>query len=137
MKLTVKRFYFSDKATIGELLIDGKRFCFTLEDKDRHLEDNPEDKVFGETAIPRGTYAVGIRYSPHFKAEVPWVKDVPGYEWVLIHWGNKPEDTEGCLLVGDAYTEDWVSNSRATSHKLFNKIMLAVNNDEEVTLEVL
>ena len=53
MNLTLNRYRFSEKATIGKLEV-GSFFCYTLEDKDRFLETNPEGKVYGETAIPRG-----------------------------------------------------------------------------------
>lgn len=37
MKLTLKRKFPSDKYTVGELFIDGKFFCNTIEDKVRKL----------------------------------------------------------------------------------------------------
>lgn len=136
LQLLVQRAEFTDKSTIGQLLKNDRFYCYTLEDPDRYLEDNPDAKIPGNTAIPRGVYEIGLRYSPHFKTEVPWLKDVPGYEWVLIHWGNKPEDTEGCILVGDMYTTDWISHSRATFERLFRDIKAAIDAGERVTLEV-
>jgi hypothetical protein len=136
MRITVQRTVFSDKSTIGQMLINDRFFAYTLEDVDRKLEDDPDAKVYGETAIPRGVYKVDTRYSPHFKAVVPWLKDVPGYEWVLIHWGNKPEDTDGCILVGDAYADDWISHSRATWSKLMKMIDAAIDIEEDIMLEV-
>ena len=31
-----------------------------------------------------------------------WVRDVPGFEYILIHTGNTDEHTAGCLIVGDS-----------------------------------
>lgn len=134
MLLTVDRFEFTEKSTIGRLLIDGEFFCYTLEDKDRKLEDGGE-KVYGETCIPRGLYTVSTRPSPKF-GWVPWIISVPQFEWVLMHWGNKPEDTEGCILVGDSYTTDWISHSRATFNKLMVKIEAAIDAGDFIEIEV-
>jgi hypothetical protein len=135
MRITVQRTTFTDKSTIGQLLIDDRFFCYTLEDVDRHMEDGGE-KVYGETAIPRGVYDLTLRDSQKFGL-VPWIKNVPGFEWVLIHWGNKPEDTEGCILVGDEYLSDWISHSRSTFGKLMNNIEDAIADCECIKLEVI
>ncbi len=89
-------------ATLGSLYIDGVRLCDTLEDEVREQLDQPVGtwKVKGQTAIPAGRYRVALRQSPRFGRMLPWLQDVPGFEWVLIHAGNKSVDTEGCLLVG-------------------------------------
>ena len=79
--------------TIGSLSIDGKKFCDTLEDRVRDLNkngvfDGDEKKVYGETAIPYGTYDVVVDYSPKFKRELPRLQNVRHFEGILIHRGN-------------------------------------------------
>ena len=74
MNLTLTRFDIQETRTIGNLQIDGLDYsCFTLEDKDRDLyqqtplHDIVRAKVFGETAIPYGTYEVAVTWSNRFK----------------------------------------------------------------------
>lgn len=80
--------------------------------------------------------------SPKFKDRVwakpyggklPRLENVPGYEGVLIHVGNKPADTLGCILVGQNKVKGQVINSTAT----FNKLMEALkdNNGVEITIK--
>ncbi len=38
-------------------------------------------------------------YRPH---DVIWITDVPGFRYILLHWGNTDDDTDGCLIVGSA-----------------------------------
>ena len=89
-------------ATLGSLYIDDVRCFETLEDQLRELAGTPVAawKVKGETAIPSGRYRVSMRHSPRFGRVLPWIQDVPGFEWILIHAGNRTVDTEGCIVVG-------------------------------------
>lgn len=135
MKLLVQREMFSDKSTIGTLYVDGVKECHTLEDKDRHLEEGGE-KVYGETAIPRGIYKVVITYSNRFKKPMPLLVDVPGFEGVRIHPGNTAEDTHGCILVGVGIGQDTLYNSRQAYERLFNKLEAAESIGDEITIEV-
>lgn len=50
---------------------------------------------------------------------MPHVIPVPGFEGILLHWGNSPADTEGCLLVGQKRDVDYIANSRAIFDPLF------------------
>lgn len=136
MKLELHRFEFTDASSIGRLIIDCVPFCFTLEDTDRALETNPEAKVYGKSAIPRGTYRVMISFSQRFKKELPILLNVPNFEGVRIHPGNGPEDTEGCILVGNSWRRDWVGNSRATFANLMEQLEEAYERGEVIELEI-
>lgn len=134
MELIVKRTTRTEKSTIGELWIDGKFFCYTLEDKDRGLKqtDAPErikaKKVFGATAIPSGRYEVKLTYSNRFKKVMPQVMNVPGFEGIRIHAGNTDKDTEGCLLVGIQKVVDKI----ILSQKAFGGLLLLIKESIEV-----
>ena len=99
MKLRVERRFLKPEYTIGRLDVDGKFFCDTLEDRVRDL--SREKKIAGETAIPAGCYEVVVNWSPRFRRRLPRLLNVPGFEGILIHRGNTPEDTAGCILVGE------------------------------------
>lgn len=120
MKLLLKRLHKTDKSTIGELSIDGKFEAYTLEDVER------KDKVFGKTAIPKGTYEVVMTMSNRFKRMMPLLLNVPNFEGVRIHSGNKPEDTEGCLLLGTTRGVDFIGGSRDAIAKFYPKLEQAL-----------
>lgn len=107
--IRVKRKFLGETYTIGEMSINGIKFCDTLEDKVRNL--TTEAKVYGKTAIPKGTYNVKMRYSPRFKRRLPEIENVPHFTGVLIHRGNTEDDTSGCILLGDNTSTGRVTNS--------------------------
>lgn len=135
MELLVKRKQFSDKATIGQMFIDGNAFCFTLEDKVR----SAGVKIPHETAIPAGSYSVVIGHSNRFNRDMPRVQNVPGFEGILIHYGNTDKDTDGCILVGNTSSgDDFIGSSRDAFGRLFDKlnaaqgpIVLTITNEPE------
>lgn len=128
MVVTVQRKYLTPTETIGELYIDGKFYCYTLEDTKRGI------KVKGKTRIPAGTYILKKRYSPRFspvyKHDMLWVTNVPGYEFILIHPGNTNTDTEGCLLVGENIGKNAILNSKAAYKKIYPVISAAIDKGE-------
>ena len=126
MILQLVRKEFRDESTIGELSIDNVFECFTLEDAVRPV------KIPGRTAIPAGTYEVAVTFSDKFQKLLPLLMNVPNFEGVRIHPGNRPEDTEGCILVGTTKgpEPDFIGNSRAAFAELFPKIQAATAGEK-------
>lgn len=152
MKLTVFREPAKDTFTPGTLYIDGEFFCSTLEDLDRGLTQDmtigeiQSKKVYGETAIPKGTYGVTTKVvSPKFSkypfymevcnGRLPRLLDVPGYEGILIHVADgwkKDKLLAGCIGIGERQSDGSLLNGKETFRKLWEKI----KNQNELTIEI-
>lgn len=151
MEIMLRRTAKKDAYTIGKLYIDGVYFCDTLEDTDRDLKQSmaPSEiakiKVKGSTAIPVGIYKVTTSViSPRLSKEkfyvtnckgghVPRLLNVPGFEGVLIHAGNVPADTDGCILLGQNKVVGQVINSKDTCIKFYQKVFSC---EEPITITI-
>lgn len=131
MEIKVDRKYKKAKYTIGKMYIDGEYLCDTLEDTVRDLSH--EKKVAGLTAIPAGRYLVTLTYSPKFGRELPLLHDVPYFTGIRIHRGNVPEDSSGCILVGENKAKGMVLNSTPYEKALVKKIKEA---KEDIYIEI-
>ena len=152
MKLLVDRKWKENSYTIGKLYIDGQEFSDTLEDRDRGLSDSmslneiSKKKVYGQTAIPTGTYEVQMTYSTKFanrtwgrkyNGKVPQLMSVKGYSGVRIHPLNTAKDTLGCIGVGKNTSKGMITGSTAYYYKLLDKYILpALNRKEKVTITI-
>lgn len=149
MNLEVLRYSSAKDSTLGALFDitngDRKFLCYTLEDEYR------ENKIMHETRIPAGTYKITLRtvggfhqrYSSRFSDihhGMLWVRDVPNFEYILIHCGNNDDDTSGCLLVGETQTSNadgndgFVGGSTRAYKNIYPQIAKAIQNKEEVTI---
>ena len=106
-QLTVYREIFSKESTIGQLYLNGKFLCYTLEDVARQ----EGLKIYGETAIPQGTYKVIVNRSNRFQRDMPLLLEVPMFEGIRIHGGNTDQNTLGCVLVAHNKTIDKIYGS--------------------------
>lgn len=128
--MELRRIYFGKTATIGELYLDGVRECHTLEDPVRDGDDGilqKEEKIYGETAIPAGRYEIILSFSNRFNRLLPLLLNVPHFQGIRIHPGNKPEHTHGCILVGnwEGGDKEIIGDSRATFARIFVRILEA------------
>ena len=144
MHILFTRNHSTDDYTLGMLLdvTKGIKFlAYTLEDEHRDV------KVKGETRIPAGKYNITLRtegghhqryeekYGSMHKGML-WVRDVPGFEWILIHTGNTDEHTAGCLLVGNSSDlKGFIGSSVNAYKRIYPPIAKALENGEEVTIE--
>ncbi len=129
MKLELRRTDLLTGCTLGELFINGRFECYTLEDK---VRDNGV-KVYGSTAIPKGTYDLSVTFSNRFQKQLPLLHDVPGFEGVRIHTGNTNQDTEGCILVGRVKRQTSIEESRLA----FSHLLPQLESADSITLRIL
>lgn len=136
MHIKVVRHTHTPLSTTGDLYVDGELLCHTLEDPVREIGPNGEGKIWGATAIPPGTYKVEVSWSPKFQRLMPRVMDVPHFSGILIHKGNTPENSLGCVLVGMAPGEDCIGQSSIAFNLLWPKLLDATDAKEPITLEI-
>ena len=150
MELTLKRIAKKATYTIGHLYIDGQYFCDTIEDRDRGLNNQmplseiKARKVYGETAIPTGTYGLTMKVvSPKYSKKksfaftggrMPRLLSIPGWDGVLIHSGNTAADSLGCIVVGENKQVGKVINSFATFKRLWP--ILDAHRNETLTITI-
>ncbi len=149
MQLEVIRFS-SERDSTNGLLFDITGGCrnflsYTLEDEYR------EEKIMHETRIPAGTYEITLRTVGGFHAKYTerygdmhkgmlWVRNVPGFEYILIHTGNTDEHTSGCLLLGDTQTNNqikqdgFVGSSTNNYKRVYPHIAEVLENGGVVTI---
>ena len=123
-----------------------KFLAYTLEDEYR------EEKKYGETRIPNGTYKLALRtvggYNEKYKRRFPdfhvgmlHVTNVPNFEYILIHCGNTDEHTAGCLLVGDSQENNqitkngFIGKSTQAYKRIYPRIAEALIRGEKVTIK--
>lgn len=122
MEIQVLRKWPRDNYIIGQMLINGKFFCHTMEPP--HKGAHP--------CIPVGTYNVEMYPSAKFRGMRPIIKDVKGRSGILIHEGNFPKDTQGCILVGRNTAVGQLAYSRNT----LNALIAYVKDNANVTITI-
>lgn len=152
MILKLIRKYKKNDYTIGNLYIDNKYYCNTLEDTDRGLSSVmleskiKNNKVYSSTAIPTGEYEIDLNtVSQKFKnrswaklygGKLPRLLNVKGFEGILIHVGNTAKDSLGCILVGENTIKGKLTNSTNTFHNLMKRLIQASLNKESIIINI-
>ncbi len=146
MHLTLYRLSTSEESTLGVLYLNGEFAGYTLEDTKRLK------KVAGETRIPAGIYEIKLRkdggmhqkYRQRFgrmHKGMLWLQNVPKFEWIYIHTGNKRGNTEGCILIGDSLNNNtlkdgFVGSSTPAYRRIYPKIAGAIAKGEDTNIRV-
>jgi hypothetical protein len=136
MQLHLHRYLFRATFTLGHLSAGGHELCATLEPKRRDLAGGAP-KIDGLTAIPEGTYPIVIAPSGRFHRWLPALVGVPRFKGILIHAGNYPSDTRGCILVGELDpAQPRLLNSCRTLSRLQHLISQVLDRGEKVEIEI-
>ncbi len=145
MNLILSRDTFTEKSTSGLLYIDGeiRPECCTLELP--NVDGKPG------SCIPQGTYSVILSHSPKFSGDrtfdeltarlgvlplMPEIKGIPGRSEIRMHWGNEPENTDGCILIGTTRSEDFISGSREAFASFYARLIIGEATGP-ITIQVL
>lgn len=91
--ITIVRTSYNSSSITGELFVNGKFICHTLE----LPWQNNQSYI---SSIPSGKYKAILRYDKNDKWRIQ-LENVPNRTGVQIHIGNHPSQIEGCVLVGD------------------------------------
>ena len=149
MEIRLKRIALRNTYTIGKMYINGEYLCDTLEPKTIDLNrngvfDNGETKVHGKTAVPYGNYHITLdikspKYSDFVK--YPWAKKYLGFlprvmgvkthDGILLHVGNLPSHTQGCILVGRNTVVGQLTNSTETFQRLMDDYFIPTSRQNE------
>lgn len=100
MKVIISRQYGKNETQGGLYIFEGYKVlfhCVTLE-----LPDNGNQQF--TSCIPEGVYEV-IKIDSPKRGMCFHVTNVPGRDSILIHKGNYTEDTQGCILPGQYFTD--------------------------------
>lgn len=124
--LVLKRIFQNDKYTIGKLYLNDTYLCDTLE----------PPKYVNHPCIEKGTYRIGYQYSNKFGRNMPFLLNVNGRVGIMIHSGNYPKDTQGCILLGRNLAKGSVSNSKQTFQNVNSIIQGVVNLTGTATITV-
>jgi hypothetical protein len=144
MELLLKRFSGADESTLGLVFVEERFFCYSLEDQFN------EPKIPGETRIPAGRYQIILRneggmvtrYKKRFSwhSGMLWLQNVPGFRFIYLHVGNKDDDSEGCILVGDGQVQNVTERGQVTSsvagYRRLYEIITEALLSEEVWIEI-
>lgn len=154
MEIQIVRRAFRTGYTIGRLFIGGIYQCDTLEltarglTQDMALADIQKRKIAGATAIPCGRYQVDMdTVSPKYAQREKYRKDfnggrmprllkVPGFEGILIHPGNFPKDTAGCILAGYNQLVGTLSDSWTAMRGIYTLMKTAHDKGEAIWLNI-
>lgn len=143
MELKLQRKSEAEKATLGDIFINGEWFGVTLEDIHQDF------KVKHHTRIPTGRYKINQRkalssMTKTYRSKYNWfdwhleLQGVEDFDNVYLHIGNKPADTSGCILIASSQTfgKGFIGSSTDRFKDFYLKVREALIRGEEVWIEV-
>lgn len=144
MELRLERKFLNKTSTEGNLYVDGKWFCHTIEDRVRAGKGawSKHKKVYAQTAIPYGEYEVKVTWSNRFKRPLPLVINVPDFEGIRIHNGSSELSSAGCIIISYKNDDgpDGNKNRIVNDTKAMNdltKLLEETQKNEKIILKII
>lgn len=133
--LTIKRIAMSAVSSLGVMFDEQTPFALTMELPWANNEPN-------KSCIPKGEYlirrVVKIKHGECFE-----ILDVPGRSDILIHKGNFPTDSRGCVILGEQFEDalnpaaDKVVTAVLASGKAYSEFMTRLSYQDRAKLVIL
>jgi len=134
MELKLFRYREDQTGVQGLLMVDGKFFCYTLENAKKKIAEGEYRMGFEKAATP---------LTKNYRAKFDWftfhleIKKVSKRDQLYVHIGNYPRDVRGCIAVGDTARCNFVGNSTNTFSELYNQMAPRLEVDEIVTIKIM
>ena len=104
-------------------------------------------KIPNRTAIPTGRYVVDMaNVSPKFskypfymevcQGKLPRLKNVKGFDGILIHCGSDHAHSSGCILVGLNKQKGKLTDSKETFKKIYALMKAAHDRGETIYITI-
>ena len=117
-RIILTRIKYEETQTRGILLVlNGNEIVFDCKTLELPYRNNQR----GISCVPAGVYNIQKEYSPKFERDLYELKDVPGRSEIKIHQGNFSSSLEGCILVGQRFTDisqDGITDLTRSVHTL-------------------
>lgn len=142
MLIKVVRKQFLPDRCLGELYLNDKFLCYTLEDVDRGLKQSMTNteidkiKINAATACPSGKYRIILSFSSKLKRFLPLLLDVPRGKGVRIHKGSDIQWTSACILVGTGISKKNTLTGIVKAEDILMKELKKVNEHEAIYIEI-
>ena len=127
--------YPQSEGTPGDLVIDHRIFCHTLEDK---VRQDPRDFVPGDTAVKADRYRIDLTMSKRFERVLPILVGVQNHEGVRFHGGNTIADTAMCILVAYERSSDGLTIwNKSGGPKAIDDLVELLKKEKENWVEII
>lgn len=123
MNIIIERKFFCKDYIIGDVYLENK-YTFVCNSLEPSL-------VASHPAIPCGSYPITFVFSHKFNRYMPFVDGVKGRTGIMIHTGNSPKDTKGCILLGNNSSKGCLTDSKECFNPLRALLIQSIIDSNE------
>lgn len=142
MRITVQRKWLTDTSTVGRISVNGADSFFSMERASTdplripageytislHTPNSSVLKATLSSMVSKWPSMIGVTQYPQLNSPAIAQRDP-----ILIHPGNKPTDSDGCILAGMALSTlqgvDEITEAQLACAQLIPLIIAAVNSE--------